>query len=455
MKNSLCVSINIPSQKTIISGILHFHQLLDLTKSKYYVNKALDIIPGLAHTFSKAPYSYVENVYPAYMKYGTGSHVWDVDENEYIDYVLGLGPIILGYNYPSVTEAIVDALQKGITFSMPHYMEIELAELMCSVVPSAEMVKFTKTGSDAVTAAVRAARAITGRDKIAYCGGGGVWHDWFIVSTSRNLGVPKFNRELIKIFQYNKIETLQQIFEENKGEVAAVCIEPVVYESPTQTFLKDVQKLTNENNAILIFDEVVTGFRIALGGAQQHFGIKPDLSCFGKAMGNGMPLGAVAGQKEYMKVFHDVFYSTTYAGEIPSLAAGIATISTIKNKNVISHLWDKGTELKAVFQKIVQQFDLDIAVIGMPHRLGLLVNDKTGVDSLLLKSILYQECIERGIIFGPGSILHTFSHTTDDTKKTTDAFTNAVEILKKSIDSGNPEQFLRGKQMKPVLKFPV
>ncbi len=455
MKNSLCVSINIPSQKTIISEILNFHQLLDLTKSKHYVNKALDIIPGLAHTFSKAPYSYVENVYPAYMKSGTGSHVWDVDKNEYIDYVLGLGPIILGYNYPNVTEAIVDALQKGITFSMPHYMEIELAELMCSVVPSAEMVKFTKTGSDAVTAAVRAARGITGRDKIAYCGGGGVWHDWFIVSTSRNLGVPKFNLDLIKIFQYNKIETLQQIFEQNKGQIAAVCIEPVVYEAPTQTFLKDVQNLARENGAILIFDEVVTGFRLSLGGAQQHFGITPDLSCFGKAMGNGMPIGAVTGKKEYMKIFHEIFYSTTYAGEILSLAAGKATITTLKEKNVNSYLWNKGIELKTAFQKIIQKLDLPVEVIGLPHRLGLLVKDNSGADSLLLKSILYQECIERGVMFGPGSVLHTFSHNSDDTKKTINVFTDAAEILKKSLDSGDPTKFLRGKQMKPVLKFPV
>lgn len=429
--------------------------MLDITKSQYYKNKAQDLIPGLAHTFSKAPYSYVEGVYPAYVKSGTGSHLKDVDGNDYIDYVLGLGPIILGYNYPTVNEAITDALKDGITFSMPHYLEIELAELLCSVIPSAEMAKFTKTGSDAVTAAVRAARAITGRDKIAYCGGGGVWHDWFIISTSRSLGVPKFNRELIKIFQYNKIETLQQIFEQNKGQIAAVCIEPMVYEPPTKTFLKDVQNLAHENDAILIFDEVVTGFRMSLGGAQQYFEIKPDISCFGKAMGNGMPLGAVTGKKEYMKIFHEIFYSTTYAGEILSLAAGKSTITTLKEKNVNSYLWNKGIELKTAFQKIVQKLDLPVEVIGLPHRLGLFVKDNSGTDSLLLKSILYQECIERGVIFGPGSILHTFSHNSNDTKKTVDVFTDAAEILKKSIDSGDPAKFLRGKQMKPVLKFPV
>lgn len=428
---------------------------MKLNNSEKLKQKAQDLIPGLAHTFSKAPYSYVDGVYPSYVKSANGSHVTDVDGNEFIDYVLGLGPIILGYNYPTVNEAIMNALKEGITFPMPHYLELELAELLCSVVPTAEMVKFTKTGSDAVTAAIRAARAITGRDKIAYCGGGGVWHDWFIISTSRGLGVPKFNRELIKVFQYNKIETLQQIFEQNKGQIAAVCIEPVVYESPTKTFLKDVQNLASENGAILIFDEVVTGFRLSLGGAQQHFEIKPDMSCFGKAMGNGMPLGAVTGKKEHMKIFHEIFYSTTYAGEILSLAAGKATIITLKEKNVNSYLWNKGIELKTKFQKIIQNLDLPVEVIGLPHRLGLLVKDNSGVDSLLLKSILYQECIERGVMFGPGSVLHTFSHNSDDTKKTINVFTDAAEILKKSLDSGDPTKFLHGKQMKPVLKFPV
>ena len=272
--------------------------MLKLSKSEEYKKRALDLIPGLAHTFSKAPYSYVEGAYPAYMKSGKGSHVFDVDGNEYVDYVLSLGPIILGYNYSVVNDAIVNSLKDGITFSMPHYKEVDVAELLCSVIPSAEMAKFTKTGSDAVTAAVRAARAITGRDKIAYCGGGGVWHDWFITATSRNKGVPKFNRDLIKVFQYNNIKSLQEIFDNNRGEIAAVCIEPVVYDAPIENFLNEIKNITHENGAILIFDEVVTGFRISLGGAQKFFNISPDISCFGKTLANGMPLGAVAGKKD-------------------------------------------------------------------------------------------------------------------------------------------------------------
>ena len=429
--------------------------LLKLTKSEILKQKAQNLIPGLAHTFSKAPYSYVEGVYPAYVKSGLGSHLKDVDDNDYIDYVLGLGPIILGYSYPDVTDAIISSLKDGITFSMPHYLEVEVGELICSVVKSAEMIKFTKTGSDAVTAAVRAARAITQREKIAYCGVGGIWHDWFIVATSRDQGVPKFNRDLLKIFQYNKIESLEQIFEQNKGEIAAVCIEPIVFESPTGDFLHKVESLAHENGALLIFDEVVTGFRMSLGGAQEYYGIKPDLSCFGKAIANGMPLGAVVGKQEFMKIFHEIFYSTTFAGDIPSLAASKATINVLKEKKVNNYLWNKGTELKSAFQKILQQLDLPIDIIGLPHRLGFSIQNISDLDPFLIKSILFQECVQRGIIFGPGSILHTFSHDSDDTKKTVDVFADASEFLKKAIDSNEPLKYLRGKKMKPVLKFPV
>lgn len=424
--------------------------MLNLSKSEFLNNKATHLIPGLAHTFSKAPYSYVEGIYPSYLKSGSGSHVMDVDGNDYIDYVLGLGPIILGYGYPTVNEAIVESLKEGITFSMPHYLEIELAELICSIIPSSEMVKFTKTGSDAVTAAVRAARALTKRDKIAYCGGAGVWHDWAIVITTRNLGIPKFNYELIKTFQYNNIESLQKIFEQNKGEIAAVCIEPMVLEEPKNNFLNEVKKITHENNSILIFDEVVTGFRMALGGAQEFFNVLPDISCFGKGIANGMPLGAVVGKKEYMKIFHEIFYSTTYAGEILSLAAGKATIETIREKNIPIYLKNKGNQLKNSFQKIIEQNDLLIDIVGCPHRLQLMIREQ---NENLFKSILLQECVERGIIFGPGAIMHSYSHSDDDTKKTVEVFSNACEVLKKALNSPDPKKFLRGKPMRPVLKF--
>ena len=427
--------------------------MLKLNESKNFRKKAETLIPGLAHTFSKAPSSYVDGVYPIYMKSGFGSHVIDVDDNDYIDYVLGLGPIILGYNYPSVNDAIISALKEGINFSMPHYREVNFAELLTKTFPSADMAKFTKTGSDSVTAAVRACRSLTGRDSIAYCGGGGVWHDWFISATSRNSGVPKFNRDLIHIFEYDNISSLEEIFEKNKNKIAAVCIEPIIFKPPTRKFIKQVEKLTHENDAILIFDEIVTGFRMSLGGAQEYYDIKPDMTCLGKAIANGMPLGAVIGKSEYMEVFSKIFYSTTYAGDILSIAAGEATINTIRNENVSKKIWYSGDRLKNQMKKIIEELDLPLNIIGLPHRFNITVN--IDHDPFLIRSIINQECIENGILFGQGQILHTFSHSQNDYEKTIDVFRIAGEYLKKAIDSKNPKRFLRGEQMKPVLKFPI
>jgi glutamate-1-semialdehyde aminotransferase len=183
---------------------------MHLEKSKEFLKRAEGLIPALSQTFSKACYSYVNGVYPTYLKKGKGSHVFDVDGNEYIDYVLGLGPVILGYCYPSVDNAIKKQLENGISFSLPHYLEVEFSEKLQEIIPGSEMVRFAKTGSDAVTACVRAARAYTGKDHIMYTGHGGVWHDWFTSITSKNEGIPNFNQELIHLFKYNDLENAKK-----------------------------------------------------------------------------------------------------------------------------------------------------------------------------------------------------------------------------------------------------
>ncbi|MCL6648799.1 MAG: aminotransferase class III-fold pyridoxal phosphate-dependent enzyme, partial [Chloroflexi bacterium] len=246
-------------------------------------------IPTLAQTFSKAPTQFVQGVAPVYLERGAGSHVWDVDGNEYIDYPMALGPVILGHNEPAVTAAAIAQLERGIAFSLPHPLELELAELLVEVIPCAEMVRFGKNGSDATSGAIRAARALTGRDLIACCGYHG-WQDWFIGTTSRSRGVPAAVRALTRVFRYNDLASLEQVFAEHPGQVAAVILEPVGVVPPQPGFLEGVRELAHRHGALLIFDEVVTGFRLALGGAQQLFGVTPDLACFGKALGNGFPV---------------------------------------------------------------------------------------------------------------------------------------------------------------------
>jgi len=418
-----------------------------------YLQEAKKIIPALSQTFSKAPYSYVEGIYPTYLSHGKGSHVFDVDNNEYIDFVLGLGPIILGYNYTAVNKAIKKQLSKGISFSIPHTIEIEASKTINSIIPGAEMIRFAKTGSDAGTAAIRAARAITKRDNIAYWGGGGVWHDWFTIITSRNEGIPKILRKMIQKFEYNNIESLKILFEKWKGEVAAVYMEPMMTEFPKKNFLMDVKKLTKKHGTVLIFDEVITGFRYANGGAQELLKIQADIVVFGKGIANGMPLAAITGKRKHMEKFNDIFYSTTYGGETLSLAASMAVINEIKTKPVIKHCWKLGEELMSKFNKLTNEVDVKIKMEGIPIRSSVICKDANNNPSLLIKSLFYQEMIKRGILLGPGYVFLSYSHSQKDLKKTLEAAEKSLKIVKKAIETKTVKKSLKGKIMKSVMKF--
>jgi glutamate-1-semialdehyde 2,1-aminomutase len=424
-----------------------------LKNSKKYLSKATKLIPALSQTFSKAPYSYVEGVYPTYLARGKGSHVFDVDGNEFIDYVLALGPIILGYAYPRVDNAIKNQLKKGISFSIPHPLEVELSEKINSIVPGAEMVRFSKTGSDAGTGAIRAARSFTKRDNIAYCGSGGVWHDWFTVITSRNAGIPKILNKMIKKFNYNDIESLKILFENWHGQVAAVYMEPIFSEYPKNNFLQKVKQLAHKHGAVLIFDEVITGFRFANGGAQELLKVKADLAVFGKGLGNGMPIGAITGKREVMEQFKDVFYSTTYGGETLSLAAACAVIDELKEKPVIQHCWKMGKFFMTEFNKLSEEIDVKIKMEGFPVRSSIVCSDENNQPSLLLKSLFYQETVKRGVLFGPGAVFLSYSHSKQDIQKTLKVSAISMKILKNAIKEKKVKKLLQGKVMKPVMTF--
>lgn len=424
-----------------------------MVKSKKYLERAKKLIPALSQTFSKAPYSYVEGVYPMYLSRGKGSHVFDVDNNEFIDYVLGLGPVSLGYCYKPVDEAILEQLSKGISFSMPHYLEVELSEEIKSIIPGTDMVRFSKTGSDAGTGAVRAARAYTGYDNIAYYGGGGVWHDWFTTITSRNEGIPKVLKKMIRKFTYNDIDSLKILFEDWKGEVATVYMEPMMTEYPKNNFLQQVKKIAHHYGAVLIFDEVITGFRFANGGAQELLKVEADLVVFGKGIGNGMPLGAITGKREYMDKFNDVFYSTTYGGEALSLAAGMAVIREIKEKPVIKHCWNLGEFFISDFNKMAEEIGVNVKMEGIPVRSKIVCKDENEDPSLLLKSLFYQECVKRGVLFGPGYVFLSYSHSKKDIEKTLKVCEISMKILKNAIKGKNVKKLLKGNVMKPVMTF--
>ena len=425
-----------------------------LKKSYEYLDRAKKVLPGQTHTFSKGYYSYVEGIYPIFVEKGKGSHIFDVDGNEYVDYILALGPIILGYCYPVVDQSVVKQLKEGTIFSMPHKKEVEMAELIAEVISFVDAVKFTKTGSDAVTAAVRATRAITGKENIAYNGGGGVWHDWFTVITSRSKGIPKVNRNYIKTFEYNNPDSLKKLLDEDK-DIGTVVLEPMVFEYPKQNFLNEVKKIVRDHDALLIFDEIVTGFRFSLGGAAEYFKVEPDLATYGKGIANGFPLGAIGGKNEFMNIFEEIFYSTTFGGETISLAAGMATIEEIRSENVTTFINNMGQNFSQNLNKLTKEIGVPIEMKGFPSRLQLSCKDVHGNESLLVKSLFGQELAKNGILIGQGAILHSFSHDEEDLKNTMEKCEKSIKVVKRALDNDGVEKLLEGKPMKPVLQFPV
>ena len=431
--------------------------MLKLDESNSLKEKSKKLYPSLTGTFSRAATSFVEGQYPVYAERAKGSKFWDVDGNKFLDYLCGLGPITLGYSYDRVDNAAIEQLNKGVLFSLPHPIELELAETLIQTIPHAEMVKFEKSGSNAVTAAVRAARALSGNEIIAYCGSGGVWHDWQAAMVSRDGGVPSFNRELIKIFEYNDLNGLNKIFDQNKGKIACIVLEPVVFTEPNKIFLQQVRKIANENNAVLIFDEVVTGFRFDLAGAQKFFDVKADIVCFGKGMGNGFPISALTGPTEFMNIFDTLWVSSSNNMETVSMAASNATIQEMTEKKSIEKCWEIGTQLKEGWNKISQENGLDVNLVGYPIRMNLVCKDSTGMESLELKSLISQEMVQKGIFLAPlNPVYVSYSHTENDINHTLDTYSEICLRLKKQIIQNDFKHLIHGKLPKTVwtMKIP-
>lgn len=423
-----------------------------LVRSGEIATRALDVIPSGTQTFSKGPTQFVQGVAPFALVRGQGSRVWDADGNEYIDYPMALGAIILGHNYPAVSDAVARQLRDGTTYSLPHPLETEVAELLVEDIPCAEMVRFAKNGSDATAGAVRAARAYTRRELIACCGYHG-WQDWFIGTTSRHLGVPRTVRDLTIPFAYNDLPALERIFAEHPGQVAAVVMEPVGVTPPADGFLQAVRDLTSREGALLVFDEIITGYRLAPGGAQEYFGILPDLACFGKAMANGFPLSAVVGPKEIMRMFDEIFFSFTFGGDTLALAAARATIMEFRTRPVIAHLWETGQRLQDGYNVLAGEFGVaaHTSCIGYPPRTVVTFVDAEGRESLVLKSLLQQECLKRGVLFSGGHNI-CFSHTEADVDRTLRVYRTALDILADALRAGDAARRLEGPPVQPVFR---
>jgi glutamate-1-semialdehyde 2,1-aminomutase/spore coat polysaccharide biosynthesis protein SpsF len=414
--------------------------------------KAEKLIPSCTQTFSKGPTQFVQGAAPVYLERGRNAHVWDVDGNEYIDTILGLGPVILGYCDPKVDDAVQQQLRNGVSFSLPHRLEVEVAEKFTAMIPCAEMIRFGKNGSDATSGAIRAARAYTGREIVACCGYHG-WQDWYIGTTTRNGGVPKGTCELTKTFTYNDLASLAEIFSRHPGQIAAVIMEPVSVDLPRDNFLQKVHDLTHANGAVLIFDEVITGFRLAKGGAQEYFGVIPDIACFGKAVANGFPLAAIAGRRELMKIFDEIFYSFTFGGETISLAAANATMQTFLDQDVVGVLWEQGARLQEGFNILAAGLGVAqyFTCKGLSPRTIIDITAPDGIDPLTIKGLLQQEMIRRGVLWA-GYHNVCFSMTESDVMHVLRAYRAALPVVSAALASGVPEKFLEGDGLQPVFR---
>jgi len=398
---------------------------------------AIRLMPRGTQTLSKCPDQFVDGVYPKFANKSKGAYLKGVDGRWYLDFMCGLGPIILGFDHKRTNKAIKKELKKGIIHSLPTILEQQVAELICEVVPCAEQVRFAKNGTDADLAAVRIARSYTGKEHIVKCGYHG-WGDWHGV-TIRDYGIPKVLKDVVSEFEYNNLESLETELKNN--EVAGVILEAQALTSPNPGFLEGVRELCTQYGALLIFDEVVTGFRWALGGAQEYYGVTPDLCCLGKAIANGMPLSAIAGKKEYMNELNHVFFSMTFGGECLSLAAALETIKELKTKDY-NHIWGLGDILDDGMKALASKHKLKVNFAGSAPRHNLSF-DSSYKDASGMKDLFFQEMVKQGILF-PNVIYISFSHTEKDINKTIQAADNAFKFVKDNID--NIDQVLEGKK---------
>jgi glutamate-1-semialdehyde 2,1-aminomutase len=410
--------------------------------------RAVGLIPAVTQTLAKGPGQYVKGVAPKYLLRGKGAHVWDVDGNEYLDYTMGVGPLSLGYCYDAVDAAIKRQLEYGITFSMMHPLEVEVAELIREVIPNAESVRFSKTGCDVTTAAVRLARAFTGREKVLCCGYHG-WHDWYIAVTDRNKGIPQVTRDLTYTFNYNDI---QSVIDSIDMDTACVILEPVVFEAPSENFLHKVKEICQRNGTLLIFDEMWTGFRLALGGAQEYFGVKADLACFSKAAANGMPLSILTGRQDVMQLLEKkVFFFTTFGGEALSLAAAKATIEELRDKEVPEYLDRIGNAIKEGYNTIAAGLGMNYTKCSGFGFRTILTFDASAGNPLEIKSLVQQELIKRGVLWG-GFHTVSYSHSEADIDYTISAYREILPIIEKAVNENTVRRLLRGEPVEPVFR---
>jgi glutamate-1-semialdehyde aminotransferase len=419
--------------------------------NKELTERAKKVTPAGAQTYSKSMSYFVRDVI---LDRGEGSKVWDVEGNIFTDFTCALGPGLIGHNDPRINKAITEQLSKGISFSTPTRIEIELCEKLTQIISGCEQVRLLKNGRDATDAAVRLARAFTGRDYILKGGYHG-FSDWTIGIEPGAKGIPFVVSKLTKKFIYNDMNDLVKWFDNLKDKVACVIFEPIMENGPYPGYLQAVKELCRKNGAVLIFDEIVSGFRTALGGAAEYYGVTPDIMCVGKAMGNGMPISAVCGRRDIMNLIDtgEAFISTTFGGETLSIAAALATIKVLEQPGTYGHIWGMGQKMLSGLQTVINSHNLQscISTTGLPPHCGLTFKDIGNLDYLDLLSIYEQRMLSEGIIVSDTGFI-MLSHSIDDIHHFIVSANLAMGDIQKAIKQDSIEGILAGNKINPVFK---
>lgn len=416
-----------------------------------YLARAEQLIPLASQTFSKSRTQYPVGAAPLFARRSKGSRTWDIDGNEYVDLVSSLGAVALGYGDEEINEAVIKQLHDGVTLSLAHPIEAEVAERMVDLIPCAEMVRFAKNGTDATSGSIRLARAATGRQHVIVCGYHG-WQDWYIGSTTMNRGVPDLTRSLTHVVPFNDLDALQTTIDDLPGQVAAVIMEPMTSTWPLDGYLEGVRRLTEENGIVLVFDEMLTGFRFAPGGAQEYFGVTPDLACFGKALANGFPLSAIVGRRDILDLMPTIFFSGTFGGETLSLTAARVVLDRMATGVPTATLVSTGGRLLDKIE--AARPEASRAFLNFSGHPSWVFQQWSIDDPETLaqaKTLLLQEMLRRGVL-----VLNTHdvtvAFTEEDLDLVTEAYATVLSIVALGLEEGTLLEQLECEPIRPLFR---
>ena len=425
-----------------------------------YTRRLHALIPGGAHTYSRGDDQYPENAPPILIR-GKGCHVWAPDGRKFLDYGMGLRAVTVGYGYKPIADAAITEIRNGNNLTRASTIELKAAETLSKLIPCAEMVKFAKNGSTVTSAAVKLARAHTGRNLVACCADHPFfsYDDWFIGATVIERGIPDAFKSLTLKFKYNDPESLAALFAENPGRIAAVILEPATTVEPADGFLQKVQALCRKHGAVFILDEMITGFRWHLRGAQKFFGVTPDLATFGKGMANGFSVAALVGKRDIMELggilkpgAERVFLiSTTHGAEMCGLGAFVKTVEVYQKLDVVSHIWTFGRKLMNGLNAAAREAGVAdcFQVEGYPCSPSYVTKDRQGQASLSLRTLFSQEMITQGVLM-PWLAL-SLAHGARELDQTLSAARKALKIYAQALDRG-VGHYLKGRTVRPVFR---